>query len=236
MRTIPLTVVIPTFNEETELPYLLSDLVKQNVKFEIIVADAFSTDSTREIAKNFGALVVDGGMPAKGRNAGAAKASGEVLLFLDADVRIFADSFIDNLYTAFSESGAGSATVAITPMSDSWWEFIAHMVYNFLVDKQSKRKPFAPGSIILSKNDIHLKINGFDESIKLAEDHDYVNRAFLIQKFAYFNDLEIFVSVRRLRRDGRWNVLIKYLLAWLHIEFIGPIRTDIFKYRFGYKK
>ncbi|MFW6329641.1 MAG: glycosyltransferase, partial [Alkalispirochaetaceae bacterium] len=83
------SVVIPAFNEEQLLPILLDSLKAQEfTDFEVIVADADSEDETARIAEEAGARVVPGGMPARGRNAGAAVAEGRFIIFLDADVRV----------------------------------------------------------------------------------------------------------------------------------------------------
>ena len=55
--------MIPTKNEADELPTLLRSIRRQTTQpREIIVADANSTDGTREIARQFGARVVEGGL------------------------------------------------------------------------------------------------------------------------------------------------------------------------------
>jgi glycosyltransferase involved in cell wall biosynthesis len=77
-----ISIIIPTKNEETCLPKLLDSIKSQDFPdYEIIIADANSTDKTREIAKSYGCIVVDGGLPAVGRNRGAEVANGEILLF-----------------------------------------------------------------------------------------------------------------------------------------------------------
>ncbi len=82
-----LSIIIPTYNEEEYLPYLLRSIEAQSyTDFEVIVADNGSTDTTAKLATDSGARVVSGGNPAEGRNSGAAAAKGENLLFLDADV------------------------------------------------------------------------------------------------------------------------------------------------------
>ena len=82
-----ISIIIPAYNEEKFLPKLLRSIRKQAYKNkEVIVADASSTDRTAEIAGEYGARVVEGGMPAVGRNNGAKKAKGDIFLFLDADV------------------------------------------------------------------------------------------------------------------------------------------------------
>jgi len=79
------SIIIPALNEENYLPKLLGSIKKQTFKdYEVIVADAHSKDRTREIARKFGAKIVDGGRPANGRNIGAKAASGEFLFFFES--------------------------------------------------------------------------------------------------------------------------------------------------------
>jgi glycosyltransferase involved in cell wall biosynthesis len=89
-----LSVVIPAFNEERLLPATLTAL-RESLKplnaagwqTEIIVCDNNSTDATARIAAEAGAIVVfePVNMIARARNAGAAAARGDWILFLDAD-------------------------------------------------------------------------------------------------------------------------------------------------------
>jgi len=66
------SIIIPALNEEKTLPVLLDSIKAQDFSdYEVIVADANSKDRTREIAAEYGCRVVDGGLPAVGRNAGA---------------------------------------------------------------------------------------------------------------------------------------------------------------------
>jgi glycosyltransferase involved in cell wall biosynthesis len=76
-----LTVVIPALNEAERLPALLVALAEQTVPpAAIVVADAGSSDGTADVAAGLGALVVRGGLPGPGRNAGAVAATTELLL------------------------------------------------------------------------------------------------------------------------------------------------------------
>ena len=87
------SVIIPARNEERNLPALLRSLVSQPLKpREILVVDDGSTDQTAATAQQFGAVVIPSRpLPDGWRgktwacHQGAQAATGDLLLFLDAD-------------------------------------------------------------------------------------------------------------------------------------------------------
>lgn len=231
------TIVIPTKNESENLPILLKSIKKQTMQpKEIIVADAKSTDDTRKIAKSFGASVVDGGMPSVGRNAGAKKAKTEFILFLDADVELQDLEFLEKSIAEMKERDLGLATCDVFPLSDDFRDHFMHNAYNKYARAWGSVFPHAPGFCMFVRTDLHKKINGFDETITFCEDHDYARRFKKVGKFGLLKSTKIPVSIRRLDRDGRINIAVKYLLAEIHTALIGPIRDDRFNYTFGHKK
>lgn len=232
-----LSIVIPTKNEEENLPKLLESIKKQTLQpKEIIVADAGSTDKTCEIAKSYGAIVVDGGMPAAGRNRGAEHATGDLVLFLDADVELLDPAFLEKSLGEFQDCRLGLATCDVFPLTDTHVDKLMHGAYNKYVRAWGSRLPHAPGFCMLVKRDGHIKIGGFDESVVFCEDHDYARRFKKVGKFGILKSVKIPVSIRRMDRDGRMNIALKYMLAELYMTFVGPIRTDKFKYSFGHAK
>ena len=89
-----ISLVIPAFNEERLLGATLERINAARVVFgaaawdsELIVCDNNSTDRTAEIARDGGALVVHEPVNQidRARNRGAAAATGDWLLFIDAD-------------------------------------------------------------------------------------------------------------------------------------------------------
>ena len=84
---------MPTLNAEAILENCLASIARQNYpreKIEIILADAHSTDRTREIAKKFGAIVLDdnGKNMEEGKRLALQHATGEIIIFVDADNEI----------------------------------------------------------------------------------------------------------------------------------------------------
>src|SRR6185437_5929558 len=99
-----LSIVIPAFNEERLIGQCLQSIstsltanYKPGFTSETIVVDNNSTDSTAELARQAGARVVFEPINQIGRarNAGAAHATGDWLLFLDADSLLSPDLLAD---------------------------------------------------------------------------------------------------------------------------------------------
>ena len=232
-----LSIVIPTLNEEKSLPRLLEQIYNQTgIEFEVIVADNFSKDKTRRIAESFGARVVDGGLPAKARNCGEAVAKGEVILFLDADVLLPAPDFLLKSVVEFTEKGLGIATCSIVPLSKKSIDKFFHHAYNLYVRLLQHVDACAPGFCIFVLKKVHVEIGGFDDTIFFEEDHDYSLRAAKISHFGVLKSYPILCSVRRFERDGRLTVVAKNILCRIYMLFKGPVRSDIFHYKWGYKK
>ncbi len=228
-----ISIIIPTLNEEKFLPKLLSSIRSQTYKnYEIIVADANSTDRTVEIAKEYGAIVVEGGKPARGRNNGAKVSSGEYLLFLDADT-IIPENFLKNTIQEFDYYYYEVATFVFKPISRLKIDRLLFRISNTLVERARRVYPLAPGICIMCTRRIFRRIGGFDENLYLAEDHDFARKASKISKFGIIKNTSVFVSVRRLEKEGRINLVRKYLLAEIYRALKGKVDREILEYEFG---
>lgn len=232
-----ISIVIPTYNEENFLPRLLRSIKKQVYRNkEVIVADAKSSDRTREIAESFGAKVIAGGKVATGRNNGAEKSKGEIILFLDADVVLPTPSFLSRTIAEFQKRKLSIATCLPYPLSEKKIDHAFHRVYNAYTKMLEALMPHTPGFCIMVKKAVHDKVGGFDEDVKLAEDHDYAQRAVKFGKFGLLRSEKIPVSIRRFERDGRLKIALKYFFCELHMLTMGSVKNNIFNYQFGYEK
>ena len=230
---VRLSIIIPALNEATTLPPLLDALNHQTCKpDEIIVADAGSKDGTRDLARERGASVVDGGMPAVGRNAGADAAHGDIFLFLDADV-LPQPHFIERALDEFVVRECDVATCLIAPLGNNPADLAIAETTNLYLQVVQSFSPHAPGFCIMIKREVHQKIGGFDETVKLAEDHDYVQRAAEVGEFAVMTRARIPVSMRRLEKEGLTQLAFKYLWCEMHALAGKPIYDTPFEYEFG---
>lgn len=228
-----ISIVIPTLNEEKYLPKLLNSIKQQSFHdYEVIVADAGSRDNTKKIAKKYNVKVVKGGLPGVGRNNGARASRGELILFLDADV-ILPNGFIRKAYDEMKQRKLELATCEFKPLSNLLIDKILHDFTNIFIKINQFTTPHAPGFCIFVSKNIFNKVKGFDESIKIAEDHDFVKRASKFTPFRVLSSPYIKVSVRRLGKEGRFILAKKYLQVELYRIFKGELRDDFIKYTFG---
>ncbi len=91
------SIVIPTYNEEEVISDCLESLSKQTLKdLEIIVVDDGSNDQTLSKIHGVKLLKQEHKGPGAARNLGAKEASGEILVFVDADMT-FKEDFVEKL-------------------------------------------------------------------------------------------------------------------------------------------
>ncbi len=227
-----LSIIIPTLNEENFLPKLLGSIKSQDFNdYEIIVADAGSKDKTVEISKENGCRVVKGGLLPAGRNRGAEAANGDIFLFLDSDV-ILSQHFLKHSVEQFKKRGLGIAGFSLIPLSNKKIDKFFHNIFNIWTELTQKISPHAASTIMCAK-EVHNAIKGFDEEIVFIEDYAYSRAAAKASKYGLIKE-PVSVSVRRYEKDGRLKTYIKYTLGELHTVFLGPIKSNIFNYKFGH--
>ena len=227
-----LSIIIPTKNEEEYLPSLLLSIQKQGISdYEVIVADAQSTDHTRGIAESFGCRVVEGGNPAKGRNEGVKAASGELLLFADADI-VLPSGFLKNALAELKERELDVASVRLDP-GQAHTKLIIDLFYNYPVLAMEKVLPHGAMCIFATK-DIFKAVGGFDTTISLAEDHYFTREAEKYGEFGILRSATVLISPRRFYTDGWVKTYLKYLACETYMVLKGPMRSKALSYRFDH--
>ncbi|PNK60718.1 glycosyltransferase family 2 protein [Psychrobacter sp. FDAARGOS_221] len=236
------SIVIITLNEAERISGLLDDLVQQTHQdFEVILVDSNSDDETCAIAESYATRLprlhieqMSTRGVCLGRNTGANLAQYERLLFLDADVRLAPD-FLQQALQHLNTKQLQVAGVYLSPKGLPKRYSLGYKLFNIGIGLTQFVFPTAIGACLFSTKRVHTTINGFDTTISLCEDCDYVNRASHITRFRML-PLGFTFDPRRLKQDGVLTTGRKYLHANLHRLFIGEVRNQKIRYEFGHYK
>jgi glycosyltransferase involved in cell wall biosynthesis len=203
--------IIPTKNEEKYVKGCIDSIKNQNITAEIIVVDGYSKDNTVSEAKNKGVRVLYESKkgPSAARNKGAKAATGDVLIFTDADVR-FPPNFLEILENRNMPKGGCMFNL-------KFWDSgiidnFAFTILNITIRLMSKfGATITNGSCLAFRKDIFEKVGGFKESLLTNEDHDIARKTSKIAEFR-FCPIKIETSARRLKENSASTFLYMHYL------------------------
>jgi glycosyltransferase involved in cell wall biosynthesis len=191
---VKISIVIPAFNEEKLLPATLESVFTSARAFaarswehEVIVCDNNSTDRTAEVARDRGAQVAfePVNQIGRARNCGAAAATGDWLIFIDADSHPSRALFEDVCEAIASHRIlAGGCTVRLDK-HDSALAFLTGL-WNLI----SRFRGWAAGSFIFCETGAFREIGGFSVELFASE------------------ELELFQRLHKLARKRRKKIVI----------------------------
>jgi glycosyltransferase involved in cell wall biosynthesis len=194
-RRMTISVIVPAFNEQRGLADSLRSIRQAMTAFEdfgwtseLIVCDNNSTDRTAEIAREEGAAVVfePVNQISRARNAGAARATGDWLVFVDADSHPSRELFAD-VMRALQDGRciAGGSTVCF----DNPDPAVAFLGWSW--NTISRLMRWAAGSFIFCEASVFRDAGGFSQELYAAE------------------EIELFRRLKRIaRRSGRTIVIL----------------------------
>jgi glycosyltransferase involved in cell wall biosynthesis len=169
-----ISIIVPAFNEEAMLAESLASIRRAATAFdaagfgwELIVCDNNSTDRTPDIARQAGARVVfePVNQIARARNAGAAAATGEWLVFVDADSHASPGLFADVAREiAAGRCIAGGSTVALD--LDLVGARLVVRAWNVI----SRLMRWAAGSFIFCETAAFREVGGFSLRLYAGEE------------------------------------------------------------------
>jgi len=166
------SVIIPTLNAAKYLARCLESLRNQTYQnLEITVVDRHSQDETQEIARRFGATVLEFGQGRSAQvNYGIKNASGKYVYRVDADF-VLQPEVIEEAVRVSEEEGFEA--VAVHNTSDptiSFWSRVRNL----------ERNTYKYDELIVAarfiRKEVFDRLGGFDESLIAAEDYDLHNR------------------------------------------------------------
>ena len=207
------SVIVPAFNEERYLPRSLGAIRKAEAHWghsvEIIVGDNLSTDETVRVAEEFGARVVrvETKCISAVRNQAAATATGDVLVFNDADNEMSENMFVE-----------------LEKCMDSG-EYIGGGVINAHYDRRSLGINLLQFCIVTNLRicrvsmfmfytsaDVFKELGGFNETLLSNEDMEFALRMKKLGKaqgleFSNMKAAHVVLSARKFDEYGDWAVL-----------------------------
>jgi len=222
------SVIIPTLQEQGYVEAILSKLLKVKPSVEVIVVDGGSMDRTVEAAKRFTDKVysINKRGIAAGRNYGARKASGDILVFLDTDVT-FPATFQEKLARTFKDSTVAGATCNIMPLHHQIGTTSFFRIYNLIIRATAQFKPHSRGEFLAVRKTAFEKTKGFNETMPCLEDHDLANRLSKLGKFVFISDLTVYESLRRFKKLGFRRVVSTWILDYISFIIRGkPVSQE----------
>ncbi len=221
---VKVSFIITTKNEEAYIKSTLLSILYQSAKVdkEIILVDACSTDKTVEIAKPLvDKLVIEKSNIPQGKNIGAKISSGDILVFLNADV-ILEKNWLEKVLDYFNSKKAGAVHGLIKPRENSLKAMVFVSLWNLLIFLSSKlRKVHTSGESTLAvRREFFFKVGGFREDLAVFEDIDIGLRLSKLTPIFLAKDCFSIASVRRFEKDG----YLKWLSIWLSIAIFYFIR------------
>lgn len=175
-----ISVIVPAFNEEKLLGASLAEIksaaaafLQRGWQFELVVCDNNSTDRTADIARAAGARVIfePVNQIARARNTGASIATGDWLVFVDADSHPGAKLFADVAREiATGKTLAGGVTIRLDENL-----FVAGLITG-LWNWTSRFNRLMAGSFIFVEAAAFRELGGFHNELYAAEELELSQR------------------------------------------------------------
>jgi glycosyltransferase involved in cell wall biosynthesis len=177
---VKISVVVPAYNEERELPASLRSIRaaaaawdRRGWTTELIVCDNNSTDRTADLAREAGAIVVfePVNQISRARNAGAAAATGEWLVFIDADSHPSPELFDDVARAIESGRVLGGGCKVVFETTHTGVRAAATFWYAL-----SRAFWWAAGSFVFCRRDAFRELGGFTLELYATEEVHFSRR------------------------------------------------------------
>ncbi len=210
-----LSIIIPAHNESLAIATTITSIQNNaiNYPYEIIIACNGCNDDTADIARNYKVRVIESeeaGM-SFGKNFGAAAATNDFLIFVDADTILLPGAIAKYLETIAQRCKNPEkiiGTVAGAPAKGGLVVKFCFLLANYFA---RCKKVHAPGGVMLMNKSIFTKINGFNESLPQGTSTDLIMRAIAAgAEYILLHNPRAITSIRRFEKKG----IIRQMLDW----------------------
>jgi glycosyltransferase involved in cell wall biosynthesis len=213
---VPISIVVPAYNEALVLPQTLATLNRGAAALpsgavELIVVDNGSSDGTAEVAASHGAQAVPeprGRGVGRARNAGAAASSGDVLMFVDADV-VLPDVALLRVASAMADSAClgGAFDTDYRPSRRAMRSYLRFWRAVGLTFRM------AQGACQFCSREAFDALGGYDERLWMGEDVEFWWRLRRLARrrgarVEYVRDVRAMPSCRRYDQWPVWRTLL----------------------------
>jgi glycosyltransferase involved in cell wall biosynthesis len=236
------SVIIPTLDEVKRLGPLLETFtpaLRRHLGLEVIVSDGGSTDGTLDVARRLADRVVVHAGPeaqniAAGRNAGAAAARGDTLLFFNADVTFPDDAggFLADLIAA-AEGGAATCRVGVHPDEATIADRLVLGTCNVLFCGMNLvGGGMGRGECHAVRRDVFAAVGGYNEAYAAGEDFDLYHRIAQRarrrgeRRIRFLWQWVLFEDPRRYRKVGYARTMWDWFRNSLYVAFLGRSYSD----------
>lgn len=214
-----ISIVIPAYNEEKLLPQILDQFPAALLAAEdaeLIVSDGGSGDGTVDIALGRGATVVRHEEErrqtiAEGRNRGAEVARGDLLVFINADIRISDPAlFLREARRRSAEAGVAGVTcvVHVFPEDERLSDRLFHLWHNAYVRFLNLiGEGMGRGECQILSADTFRAVGGYNAAMVAGEDYDLFRRVRKRGRIVMLPGVTVYESPRRFRKYGYLHIL-----------------------------
>ena len=208
-----ITIVVPCKNEENYIHHLLDALREQNIgDTRVIIADC-STDTTRQVIQDNSAglnvEIIDGGPVSLAKNNGARLVTTPYILFIDADVRFFKSTVIQDAVAAIESKNLDLIGLKIKCYDRDPRAKLGFIIFNTINQAMKYFSPFAVGAFMLTRRDRFEEFGGFPENFSTSEDY-FLSRKYSPRKFRIIRH-HFGQDSRRFKKMGYMG-MAKYLI------------------------
>ncbi|MGH2535803.1 MAG: glycosyltransferase family 2 protein [Candidatus Promineifilaceae bacterium] len=209
-----ISIVIPAHNSAEHLPVCLKALAATGLAAaEVIVVDDASQDATVQVARQWGARVLgtaaDRGGPAAARNVGARAARGELLLFLDADVRPQPDCLrrVRAAFAAEPQLAACFGSYDDQPAEPNFSSQVKNLFHHYVHQTARENAATFWAGCGATRRPVFMALGGFDEAYRRPSIED-IELGYRLRQAGHQIRLEKGLQVQHLKRWTLASLLI----------------------------
>ncbi|QSW99646.1 glycosyltransferase [Haloterrigena alkaliphila] len=182
------SVIIPVYNDPKGIQTTLESTLPQKYdSYEVIPVDNDSTDETNDVIKKasdacsnriYSVEETDTQSSYAARNTGIKHASGNIYLFLDANMWV-PETWIGEMVTAFESRDCDylGCNVKVVAEDHNFWEAYEQS-FSFPIKSYLEHKHFAPTCALAVRHEVFEEVGLFDERLESGGDKEFGQRVY----------------------------------------------------------